>query len=88
VIVVLAGITKNLQVKITTYNEKENRIYCYRHLERFSNLKLNSLIKKGMLLGRIGLTGYVITPHLHFVIYEIDKKGKYLLKSIPIKFIQ
>ena len=69
------------------FNKVENIMFCYRHLEKFNNIALNSKIKKGELIGKVGLTGYVITPHLHFVIYKFDKNKKIKLKSLKIKFV-
>jgi hypothetical protein len=68
-------------------NKKENLIFCYRHLESSNKFSVNNYIGKGMLIGRVGLTGYVISPHLHFAVYEINLNKKYILESIPIIFI-
>jgi hypothetical protein len=68
------------------YNEETKLMFCYRHLEKFENISLKNNIKKGELIGRVGVTGYVITPHLHFVIYDFHKNRKIILKSLPIKF--
>ena len=69
------------------FNREKNRICCYRHLAPFDNFQLNQTVKKGELLGHTGMTGYVITPHLHFAIYRIKKKSKYILESMKIKFV-
>lgn len=69
------------------YSSKEKLIFCYRHLDPFNNIKLNDKIRKGDLLGRVGLTGYAVSPHLHFVIYEITENENYKLKSLKIEFV-
>ena len=70
------------------YNKLENRMFCYRHLEKFGELLYcNKTIKEGEMLGKVGMTGYVVTPHLHFVIYEFKKNEKIILKSLPIRFV-
>lgn len=71
---------------IYIYNASQNKIYCYRHIDSDSSIAKNSMIHKGQFLGLVGMTGYTITPHLHFVIYSIYKNAKYILKSLPIKF--
>jgi murein DD-endopeptidase MepM/ murein hydrolase activator NlpD len=72
---------------IYIYNRIEERIYCYRHLEKNANLFHNMYIKEGQYLGKVGLTGYIVSPHLHFVIYKYNENKKIILKSMPIKFI-
>lgn len=67
------------------YNAEENQIYCYRHMNPLMSIKLNNMIEKNQLLGYVSLTGYVITPHLHFVIYRIQDDKKIKLKSLKIK---
>lgn len=68
------------------YNKDKNLLFCYRHLNCFTHLKLHQKITKDMYLGNVGLTGYVITPHLHFVIYGYRPGKQILLKSLKIKF--
>jgi Peptidase family M23 len=68
------------------YNKVSGLVFCYRHLERFNGFSVGSVIAKGDKIGKVGLTGYVITPHLHFAIYSFDKTEEIILKSLPIKF--
>ncbi len=70
------------------HNLENNLIFCYRHLKKSSNLYLKQYIKKGELIGFTGNTGYIITPHLHFVVYKYMPCEEYLLKSLKIKFIK
>ena len=73
---------------VYVFNDKENRMFCYRHLEKNRELLyLNKKIYEGELLGKVGMTGYVITPHLHFAIYDFNKNRKIILKSLPIRFL-
>lgn len=40
----------------------------YAHLDSFADIELGSIIKKGKLLGKIGMTGYATGYHLHWEI--------------------
>lgn len=79
-----AGLDNYMYIK----NIESNLIFCYRHLDRSESFKINQFVKKGDFLGKTANTGYIITPHLHFVVYEYNPYGKYLLKSIKIKIIK
>ncbi len=47
----------------------------YDHLSSVSSLKVGEKVEPGIVLGRIGCTGYCTRPHLHFA---IKKMGEYL----------
>lgn len=68
------------------YNKEKNLMFCYRHLAPFNHIKLHQKIQKGTYLGDVGLTGYVITPHLHFAVYRYCPGKKIILKSLKIRF--
>jgi len=74
-------------IHIYIYNKNENKIYCYRHVKPLPEINLNSSIINGQILGHVDNSGYSITPHLHFVIYKINKTGYYKLKSEKIKLL-
>jgi len=79
--------TKGEDNYIYAYNEPEDKIYCYRHIKPLDNLNLNSRITKNDLIGYIDGSGYSITPHLHFAVYNINKKAKFILKSLKIEIL-
>lgn len=69
------------------YNKEFNVMVCYRHLSPFNHIHLHQHIQTGDYLGQVGTTGYVITPHLHFVIYRYLPGKTYTLKSQKISFV-
>jgi murein DD-endopeptidase MepM/ murein hydrolase activator NlpD len=71
---------------IYIYNEQQNRIFCYRHVDPEPGLFLSSKVTTGMKLGLTGITGYLVTPHCHFAVYSIHHGSKFVLKSIPLYF--
>ncbi len=79
-----AGMDNYIYIK----NPETGLIFCYRHLKKNDNLTLNKFIKKGESIGWTANTGYIITPHLHFVAYSYNPNSFYLLKSLKIKLIK
>lgn len=72
---------------VYVYNEQDKKIFCYRHIKPNENINLWSYIKTGEEIGEVDNSGYSITSHLHFVIYDVKNEGIYRLKSKKIKFI-
>lgn len=67
-------------------HQESGLMFCYRHLAPFTGYTVNSRVKKGTVLGRVGLTGYVVTPHLHFALYVYRPGTRYILQSLKLRF--
>ncbi len=57
----------------------------YFHLEKASiAVKLGQRVKRGQCFARSGKSGFVSSPHLHFMVFKKDEKGKKI--SLPTYF--
>lgn len=55
-----------------TYNGETENLYSeYLHLES-TNIEVGTKVKKGQVIGKVGMTGITTTPHLHL---QIDKEN-------------
>lgn len=57
----------------------------YWHLQKDGALvNVGDSVKKGQVIGLSGKTGYSAFPHLHFLVWDFDKDGKW--RQIPTRF--
>lgn len=56
---------------IYQFDTREKYAYYYAHLDRYAEgVAEGVLLKRGDLIGYVGMTGNAVTPHLHFAIFE------------------
>lgn len=57
---------------IYQFDERETRSYYYAHLERYAEgVREGQRVRRGDVIGYVGMTGNANTPHLHFAIYVL-----------------
>jgi peptidoglycan LD-endopeptidase LytH len=72
-------------ITIYQFDEAEERVYYYAHLDRYANgLAEGLMVRQGTVIGYVGTTGNTRgTPHLHFAV-EILPATKEWSKGTPI----
>ena len=58
--------------KIILIKHDKKNTTAYAHLSKFAKLKVGSRVKRGDIIGKVGMTGWATAPHLH---YEFRVKG-------------
>lgn len=67
-------------IAVYQWNQDRTLVYYYAHLEGYANgLAEGQTVTRGQVLGYVGTTGNAPanTPHLHFAISRVDKKGRW-----------
>ena len=70
---------------IQVRHDKDNHISVYHH-NQVNLVKVGDRVKAGQVIGRIGKTGFVTGPHIHFAILTPDKRNlldpeKYIVQN-------
>ncbi|MFC1477462.1 M23 family metallopeptidase [candidate division KSB1 bacterium] len=65
-------------IEIHHESDQYEAITLYGHLSEVAgNLRINSVVKRGDIIGKLGKTGYSTGPHLHYGIKERDRNGNF-----------
>lgn len=67
-------------IAVYQWNQDRTLVYYYAHLEGYvKGLAEGQTVARGQVLGYVGTTGNAPanTPHLHFAISRVDKKGRW-----------
>lgn len=58
-------------ITIYQFDPTETYAYYYAHLDRYADgLAEGDMVKRGQVIGYVGMTGNAATPHLHFAIFR------------------
>jgi murein DD-endopeptidase MepM/ murein hydrolase activator NlpD len=69
---------------IYQFDPTETYAYYYAHLDRYADgLKEGAMVKRGQVIGYVGMTGNAATPHLHFAIFRLGPE-KHWWKGEPL----
>jgi murein DD-endopeptidase MepM/ murein hydrolase activator NlpD len=69
---------------IYEFDDAQELGYYYAHLERYSgDLREGQRLRRGEVIGYVGMTGNATTPHLHFGV-EVLPPGKEWWKGTPV----
>jgi murein DD-endopeptidase MepM/ murein hydrolase activator NlpD len=84
VVAVEDGIIKKLflskpgGITIYQFDPTETYAYYYAHLDRYADgLAEGAMVKRGQLIGYVGMTGNAATPHLHFAIFRLGPEKRW-----------
>ncbi len=76
----IAKLFRSVPGGITIYqlDPTQTYSYYYAHLERYADgLKEGDVVKRGQLIGYVGMTGNAGSPHLHFAIFRLGPEKKW-----------
>jgi murein DD-endopeptidase MepM/ murein hydrolase activator NlpD len=63
---------------IYQFDTSEKFAYYYAHLDHYAEgVAEGVLLKRGDLIGYVGMTGNAVTPHLHFAIFELGPEKQW-----------
>ena len=65
-------------ITIYQFDPTETYAYYYAHLDRYADgLAEGAMVKRGQLIGYVGMTGNAATPHLHFAIFRLGPEKRW-----------
>lgn len=63
---------------IYQFDSSEKYAYYYAHLDHYAaGIEEGRFLKRGDLIGYVGMTGNALTPHLHFAIFELGPEKQW-----------
>ena len=63
---------------IYQFDPTETYAYYYAHLDRYADgLAEGDTVKRGQVIGYVGMTGNAATPHLHFAIFQLGPEKQW-----------
>ena len=65
-------------ITIYQFDPTETYAYYYAHLDRYADgLAEGDMVKRGQVIGYVGMTGNAATPHLHFAIFRLGPEKQW-----------